>query len=189
MLTWSERRRMKRELRLLDKKMDAAQIFDAAQHYYTDREYIACVSDILENPVFRSMGNYIMHGNTTCRTHCIDVSYFSYNVAKKLGLNAEACARAGLLHDMFLYDWHDHIRTTGNHFHGLTHPRVAMNNASKNFCLSCMERDIILKHMWPLTVVPPKYKEGLVVCYADKYCCVAEVLRRLSHRFRRALSA
>lgn len=25
---------------------------------------------------------------------------------------------AGLLHDLFLYDWHFHAKETGNYFHG-----------------------------------------------------------------------
>ena len=184
-LTWKMRRQMKRELKLYDGKVD----LENAKAFYTDPEYIACVADILEHPVFLSMDNYIQHGTTTCKSHCIDVSYFAYNVAKAFDLDARACARAGLLHDLFLYDWHDYTKRTGNHFHGFTHPRIALNNATKHFHLNKMEKDIILKHMWPLTIIPPRYKEGFVICYADKYCCTAEVFKRMSLKMRRAISA
>ena len=85
---------------------------------------------------------------------------------------------AGLLHDMFLYDWHTHGKETGNRFHGLTHPKVALENAEKEFHLNDVERDIILKHMWPLTPVPPLYRESYVVLYHDKICSTRETLGR-----------
>ena len=34
---------------------------------------------------------------------------------------------------------------------------------------------MILRHMWPLTIVPPAYKEGYVLLFADKFCSLAEV--------------
>ena len=39
-----------------------------------DQEYMECVKDILCHPVFQSMDQYIQHGTTTCKTHCIQVS-------------------------------------------------------------------------------------------------------------------
>lgn len=50
-----------------------------------------------------------------------------------------------------------------------------MENASRNFQLSDMEKNMILRHMWPLTPVPPKQKEGYVLLYADKFCSLAEI--------------
>lgn len=185
LLTWNERRRMKRELKIWEK--DLEWIYTEA--FYTDKDYIRCIADIFMNPVFQSMENYTQHGNTTCRSHCIQVSYFSYNLAKKLGVDYVACARAGLLHDLFLYDWHQHAMLTGEHFHGFTHPRTALLNAQEHFELSALEEDIILRHMWPLTIIPPKSVEGFIVSFADKYCSIAEVFLRLSQRIRGAFSA
>ncbi len=143
-----------------------------------DAQYIALVQDILENKAFQSMREFIQHGVTSCLAHCISVSYLSYHTCKKLGLDAKSAARGGLVHDMFLYDWHLHSKKTGDYFHGLTHPKVALENAQREFELNDIESDIILKHMWPLTPVPPKYKEGFVVLYHDKICSVRETLRR-----------
>ncbi len=175
LLAFNKRRKMKYELKAWRSELR----WTYSESFYTDREYIACVADIFMNPVFQSMENYIQHGETTCRSHCIQVSYFSYNMAKALGADCVACARAGLLHDLFLYDWHEHAYLTGEHFHGFTHPRRALVNAQDNFFLTEMEEDIILKHMWPLTIVPPKYAEGFIVSFADKYCSVAEVFLRI----------
>ncbi|RZS92866.1 uncharacterized protein EV209_2609 [Cuneatibacter caecimuris] len=146
---------------------------------FQDQEYISCVEDILDSSVFQSMNQYIQHGHTTCLEHCVQVSYLSYRICRLYGLDSRAAARAGLLHDLFLYDWHTVAKETGNHFHGFTHPRVAMNNAQEHFTLTDKERDMILKHMWPLTVIPPKSREGFVLMYADKYCSIAEVGKRV----------
>ena len=106
-----------------------------------------------------------------------------------MGADYVACARAGLLHDLFLYDWHQHAMLTGEHFHGFTHPKTALLNAQEHFELSPLEADIILKHMWPLTIIPPKSVEGFIVSFADKYCSIAEVFLRLSQRIRRGVGA
>jgi uncharacterized protein len=169
---------MKRELKIWEKDLD----WVYTEAFYTDKEYIRCIADIFKNPVFQSMEKFTQHGSTSCRSHCIQVSYFSYNLAKMLGLDYVACARAGLLHDLFLYDWHQHRALTGDRFHGLTHPKTALLNARDHFELNPKEADIILRHMWPLTVIPPKSVEGFIVSYADKYCSVAEVFLRLRQR-------
>ena len=146
-----------------------------------DTEYIECVKDLLKDPKCQQMIECIQHGNTTTFKHCLDVSYFTYRVCKAYGLDYRSAARGALLHDFFLYDWHGYERKTGNYFHGFTHPRVALHNANHYFDLNEIEQDIIVKHMWPLTVVPPKYKEGYVVMYADKHCGFVETTRRIKH--------
>lgn len=152
------------------------------ERYEQDTDYLECVYDILDNPVFQSMEQYIQHGNTSCRKHCIQVSYLSYRICRKRGWDYRSAARAGLLHDLFLYDWHTHARETGNHFHGFTHPRIALRNAARYFTLTEMEEDIILRHMWPLTPIPPKSWEGFVIVYADKFCSSGEIAARIRNR-------
>ncbi|MEA2038303.1 MAG: radical SAM protein [Thermodesulfobacteriota bacterium] len=39
------------------------------------------------------------------------------------------------------------------------------------------EADIIKKHMWPLTLMPPRYPESLVVCLVDTFCSVRDYVR------------
>ena len=44
--------------------------------------------------------------------------------------------------------------------------------------LTEVEQDIIVKHMWPLTLRKvPKYRESFVVSSADKICALAEMLQ------------
>ena len=78
-----------------------------------------------------------------------------------------------MIHDLFLYDWR--VRQPDRKgLHAFRHPRVALNNALKIFELSKKEQDIILKHMWPLTVIFPRYKESYIVTLVDKYCATYE---------------
>ena len=77
-------------------------------------------------------------------------------------------ARAALLHDLFLYDWrHSHEDLQG--WHAFIHPQIALKNASKFCILNDMEKDIIAKHMWPVTFFRfPKYKESYILTITDK---------------------
>lgn len=142
---------------------------------FDDEEYLLCVEDLLEHSLVQSMKKFCQHGSTTTLTHCINVSYLSYQICKKMGWDYRAAARAGLLHDFFLYDWHTHCKETKERLHGFYHPRKALNNAEREFDLTEKEKDIILKHMWPLTIIPPKSWEGMSVMYADKICTVKEM--------------
>lgn len=135
--------------------------------------------DILDSVNFQSTRKHIQHGTMTVHNHCMDVACYSLLLNKKLGLNCNMhdLIRGALLHDYFLYDWHDKEH---NHRrpHGFFHASAALSNASRDFELTRIEKDIIKKHMFPLTPVPPKYKEGWVVCLADKVCSLGETIKR-----------
>ena len=147
-----------------------------------DQEYLECVRDILDHPVFQSMDEYIQHGNTTCKEHCMRVSYMSYRLCRRMGGNWRSAARAGLLHDLFLYDWHTHAKETGHRFHGFTHPRTALENARKYFQLTGEEENAILRHMWPLTPIPPATAAGFALTAADKLCSLEETWEQMGLR-------
>ncbi|MCA9765905.1 MAG: HD domain-containing protein, partial [Carnobacterium sp.] len=115
---------------------------------------------------------------TTRLEHSISVSYLSYRIAKKYGLDTRSTARAGLLHDLFYYDWRTTKFDEGTHAY--VHPRMACENAKKITELNALECDIIIKHMWLATVALPKYKESYIVTFVDKYCAVKEVAVPLS---------
>ncbi len=110
-----------------------------------DEEYMSYVQDLLETEAVKKLANYTQHVHSTRLEHSISVSYYSYLLAKKWGGNAKATARAGLLHDLFYYDWRTTKFDEGTHAY--IHPRIAVKNAEKITDLSDLERDIILKHM------------------------------------------
>ena len=123
------------------------------------------------------------HGSTSVYQHSINVAYLSLWLAGRLPLRTDrrALVRGALLHDYFLYDWHKNkIRPSRFYkfyeLHGFTHPGTALKNAKKDFRLTPREQDIIKKHMWPLTVIPPMCREAWIVTAADKYCSLMETL-------------
>ena len=54
--------------------------------------------------------------------------------------------------------------------------------SGKYFDITEKEGDMIAKHMFPLTVTPPKYKETFVIVLVDKFCSFNEVLDDFIHR-------
>lgn len=138
---------------------------------------VYCIKNISESSKLRQMDEFIQHGDTTCLKHTLAVAYFSMRLAEKLGISykREELIRGALLHDYFLYDWHD---GNGRRTHGFTHPKTALMNAERDFELTDTERDIIKKHMFPLTPVPPKCREAWIVCIVDKACSIYETLQR-----------
>ncbi len=136
-------------------------------------EFNMIIYDLANHPTVQKMKLYRQHYDTNCFDHCYNVAFYSYLICKKLNLDYISVSRAGMLHDLFLYDWRkkqpEHKR-----FHGFRHPRIALNNASKLFDLNEKEKDIILKHMWPITIIPPKYIEGYIITLTDKYCALEE---------------
>lgn len=138
-----------------------------------DPEYLECVEDLLSDEMVLSMQNFIQHGDVSCLDHCLKVSYTSFKISKRLKLDHRSAARGALLHDFFLYDWH-HTKTEEG-LHGFVHSRIAHRNAIERFELNGLEQDIIIKHMWPLNMSLPKFKESYLVCFIDKYCATLEL--------------
>lgn len=142
-------------------------------------------SDILMSDNFMKTKDYIQHGSMTVNSHCIDVAICSLIISRKLNIscNQRELVRGALLHDYFLYDWHDKYHRNIKRLHGFYHPAIALRNASKEYELTEREKDIIKKHMWPLTVVPPQCREAWIVTAADKYCSLLETMKlRKEHR-------
>ncbi|UOO37628.1 HD family phosphohydrolase [Oscillospiraceae bacterium CM] len=135
-------------------------------------DYLSCVREMTHHDAVRSMRGYNQHAGVDCLRHCLNVSYRSFLICRRLGLDYRSAARGGLLHDFFLYDWH--VENPYGGLHGFRHPKIAALNANRHFSLNNKEQDVIKKHMWPLTVSMPKYLETLVVILVDKFCCVSE---------------
>ncbi|KRK89883.1 HD domain-containing protein [Lentilactobacillus sunkii] len=139
-----------------------------------DSEYRDIVSDLMATDMVKKLANYTQHHHSTRLEHSIAVSFDSYKIAKRRGLDYRAVARAGLLHDLFFYDWRTTKFDLGSH--AFIHPRVALRNAERITKLTPMEKDIILKHMWGLTLARPKYEESVIVSLVDDYEAVHEFM-------------
>ena len=143
-----------------------------------EREVIDCIREMMKSSRLRDMITFKQHGDTECLAHTIAVVYCALDIANrlKISVNKRQLIRGGILHDYFLYDWHD--GKPERRIHGFTHPKSALKNAERDFDLTDRERDIIKKHMFPLTVVPPRYREAWLICIADKLCAIKETMGR-----------
>ena len=68
-------------------------------------EFYNIIKHIIANKTVQEMKNFRQHYNTSTYEHCFNVSFLNYKICKKFGLDYKSAARAGMLHDLFLYDW------------------------------------------------------------------------------------
>lgn len=144
-----------------------------------DNDLKKYAEDILSSKNFQKTKEHIQHGNMTVNEHCINVARTSLKIREKLHIacNKSDLIRGALLHDYFLYDWHVQDAHHPHKLHGFYHPGRALFNAKKEYTITKRQEDIIKKHMWPLTIVPPACREAWIVTTADKYCSLMETLR------------
>ncbi len=136
-------------------------------------EFEKILKNIVNNEKVQEMKNFRQHYSTTCFAHCYDTAFICYKICKKLNWDYESATKGAMLHDLFLYDWRVKENRT-NKWHAFTHGKIACENACHEFDLTEKEQDIIKSHMWPVTVIPPKSKEGMLLTFVDKYCATKE---------------
>ena len=154
------------------------------KEYINDAQYMDIVKDILSSDIFKKLAGFVQHGSTSTMEHSINVSYTTYLVCKKLNLDYKSAARAALLHDFYLYDWHRPAKEIGTHFHGFTHPYTAAKNAKKYFGITDKEAGMIKTHMFPFTPIPPLSREGWVLTMSDKSTSVNEIISNMKKIFK-----
>ncbi len=135
------------------------------------------IREYMKSEKVQEMEAYIQHGNTTTLEHCENVAKISFLMNDIFHLNADqkALVVAAMLHDFYLYDWHD--GEPERKTHGFDHPEIACNNAVQYFQVDEKVQESIKSHMWPLTLTQvPKSREALILCLADKYCALLETL-------------
>lgn len=142
---------------------------------YKDQEFIRIVKPLVRKAEVQEMRKYISHGYVDCFSHSVYVAYTAFKMGRRRGMDYKALARAGMLHDLYLYDWHYKGERKG--LHGMTHAGLALKNAKKIIHLSHMEQDIIATHMWPLNPRLPRYRESVILMMADRYVTILETLR------------
>lgn len=151
----------------------------AKKNWNDNEEYMDLISDLISNEEVLKLRNFVHHHYTDRLEHSIAVSYKSYLIAKKMGLDYKSVARAGLLHDFFLMTSKE-VAGLGCGSHNNHHPRIALENAKKITTINKIEEDIILKHMFAVALVSlPKYKESYIVSMIDKYVSLEDVFNPL----------
>lgn len=146
------------------------------------KDFENILKSYLDDPAVRRMEDYCAHGTKTVYSHCEDVAKAAFLFNRRLHLKADekVLLTGALLHDYYLYDWHQaSIRTSLFKMHGFTHPFTARDNARRDFGINDEVAKVISCHMWPLTFRSfPSSKEALIVCLVDKYCALRETLKR-----------
>ena len=132
--------------------------------------------DIIKSDGMRSAKKCMQHGNVSVYKHSLSVAHTCLWVADRfrLRVDREALVRGALLHDYFLYDWHE--KDESHKWHGFIHAKRALQNAERDFEISNIEKNMIKRHMFPLNITPPRYMESVILCVADKICAFKEMV-------------
>ncbi len=143
---------------IMKKKYDYSEWYMIVEPIITSREYI-------KRRTFRH------HGDVTVYEHSMMGSKKAYRMAKRIGADYKSAAIAGILHDFYETPWQDvKIKQPIYKMHAFTHARVALNNSRKHFkkYLNTKIENAILRHMFPLTIIPPKTVVGIIITISDK---------------------
>lgn len=136
------------------------------------------LAEIKNDPHVQQMKEFTQHGNISTYEHCENVVEFSRKMDELLHLHADedTLALGAMLHDFYLYDWHE-VGDGSHRLHGFTHARRASINAERFFDVDEDVRHVIDSHMWPLTLKSvPRTKEAWIVCFSDKCVSLYETL-------------
>lgn len=140
-------------------------------------EFENIIKDLIDSSTVQEMKKYMQHCDTSCFDHCRNVAYYSFILCKKLNLDYSSATRGAMLHDLFLYNWRKSQRSIKlEGLHAFVHPKIALKNSLKFFDLNDIEKDVILKHMWPLTIKFPRYIESFIITFVDKFCAIEETI-------------
>ena len=136
-------------------------------------EFLRVVDYIVNSEEFQRRKTFKHHGEESVYDHSLKVAYYAYIWAKLLHVDAKTTAIGALLHDFYTTPWMENMdkKKKITEMHGFVHPRIAFENTKKYFpeVVNSKTKDIITKHMFPLTPKPPIYLESWLVTFADKY--------------------
>ena len=142
-----------------------------------DKEMILkCVMTLNNQTAFAKLRDYTHHYNTSTYYHSIGVAFLSLWLVRALRIKCqeEQLIYGALLHDYYLYDCH-----SGEHFgHLFKHAKISLENAKRDWKISKKQENIIRCHMFPLTLMPPCYRESIIVNIADKVCALYECMNQ-----------
>ena len=144
-----------------------------------EKTFYSIVSDIIHTEEFKKMREYKHHIKGNLFSHSLKVAYLCYkhHKRKNMKIDISEFVRGALLHDYYLYNLHDGNR---HKFHWFKHPKIALRNALEKYPdLTKTQQDMILHHMFPITLNPPKTKAGWLVCYYDKVVAINDRFKKM----------
>lgn len=96
------------------------------------KEIYLIIEELKNGGRYVATKGYYQYGNTTVYKHCVSVAIVSCRIAEALNLKVDrkALVRGALLHDYFLYDWHE--KDSSHRFHGFRHWNMLQDTAWKS---------------------------------------------------------
>lgn len=141
-------------------------------------EFLNYAKEIIETDQYKRLFLY-PHHDKSIYEHSLSVAYRAFIYARFLHLDVRATVRGALLHDYYLYDWRVSRPDSGKR-HPYGHAEQAYRNALQDFGpLTRREKDIIIHHMWPLTLELPHYQESWIVTISDKITATLEIYKMI----------
>lgn len=137
--------------------------------------YKSIVLKVLENKEVIKLLEITHHKKTTRLMHCMHVSYRCFLVSYRHQMDYVSAAIGGLLHDFCLTSKGEYTKKTFEDIWCFYHPQVALKNTEKHFVITDIAKDMISKHMFPVTLSIPVYKETYLIAYWDKYYAIREL--------------
>ncbi|RLI12687.1 hypothetical protein DRO33_02285 [Candidatus Bathyarchaeota archaeon] len=136
------------------------------------RELRALISDIISSGILDRLRGYPSHsltGSGDRVLHSLRTAYLAYRLARILGADPRACARAALLHDV----GYDASR-------GLLRAILEHAGSSARIALEFGEDDEVVRairdHMFPVSGRPPLGRVSLIIWLVDKVDSIMELL-------------
>ena len=134
--------------------------------------------DILISDVFRQTSGQRHHLHGTVFDHTINVCVIAVKICREqmrkgVQLNEKDLVQAALCHDLGMIgrdSKYKHVVDTWK-----SHPKESARIAREMLPeLSPEAEEMIRSHMWPLSGLLPKTKEGRILCFADKCASMAD---------------
>lgn len=145
-----------------------------------DKEFVEIISPIVNADEYIKRKSMLHHEDQSVYEHSLRVAYRAYKISKFFNVNINNCVIAALLHDFYKKSWiDDPVKKPFFKKHGFVHAREALDNSRVHFkgYLNDRIENAILRHMFPLNIVPPKYKEGWILTLSDKMVSIGEIKR------------
>ncbi|MGN0993354.1 MAG: HD domain-containing protein [Bacilli bacterium] len=141
-------------------------------------EFLNLINPVITNPIYIEMTKKFHHMDQTIYEHSIKVAYQVYKISKFLNLEPRNSVISALLHDFYKNSWIEDTSTKPFfQKHGFVHAKEALDNSKLYFNYLLNERieNAILRHMFPLNIIPPRYIEGWILTISDKIVSIKDI--------------
>ena len=145
-----------------------------------NQEFEDIINSYITREEFKDLKNYKHHGISRYE-HLLRTAYYTYKVSKFFKLDYQEITLAALFHDYY----HDEVKDLPFRKRLIKHPEYAIKNASKLVKLTPKQENIIRTHMFPITIKPPKYKEGWLVDIVDDIASLTDVFLLMGRKIKK----